>query len=193
MSKKMKLILFTCLIVVLIIALQNPAPSSPPTTGKADIGGAFTLTDQHGRPFSSDALKGRHSLIFLGYSNCPDICPATLLLLGDTLKKLGPDADKVNTVFISVDSQNDSPEKLAEYLKNFDPRIVALTGDEAQIESIIKAYKGYAKRPDDAAPGNTLISHSGWIYLMDKDGNYISHFDSNVHSDTLVQAVKAAL
>lgn len=192
MTKKAKLILFTCMIVMLTIVLQDHGTPTPSAAGKADIGGAFTLTDQHGQPFSSEALKGKHSLIFLGYSNCPDICPATLLLFGDTLKKLGTDADKVNTVFISVDSKNDSPEKLAEYLKNFDPRIVALTGNEAQIESIIKAYKGYAKRPEDAAPGNTLISHSGWIYIMDKDGKYLRHFDNTVNSSTLVEAVRAA-
>lgn len=193
MSKKAKLILFTCVIVVIAIVLQGQKTPAPDTGGTADIGGAFTLTDQHGQPFSSEALKGRHSLIFLGYSNCPDICPATLLLFGDTLKKLGSDADKVNTVFISVDSKNDSPEKLSEYLKSFDARIVALTGNEAEIDAIIKAYKGYAKRPETPAPGNTLIAHSGYIYLMDQNGTYLRHFESTVNSGTLVQAVKEAL
>ncbi len=190
MSKKAKLILFTAMMVVITIVLKDPGTPRSTFTGEAQIGGAFTLTNQHGQPFTSEMLKGRYSLIFLGYSNCPDICPATLMVLSDTLKKLGADADKVNTAFISVDSVNDTPQKLAEYIASFDSRIIALSGNEEQVKAIIAAYKGYAKRPEDAAPGNTLISHSGYIYLMDRDGKYIRHFENDVKSDTLVQALK---
>ena len=194
MRKKTKLMLFTAMAVTVAIILQPaPRPQSDRSYGEAQIGGAFTLTDHTGQRMSSEQLRGKLSLIFMGYSNCPDICPMALYTMSDMLKKLGSDADKINTVFISVDSKHDTPEKLTEYLKNFDPRIIALTGNDQEIESVLKAYKGYAKLPENPAPGNNLISHSGWIYLMDANGKYIRHFESNAKSDVLVQAVKEVL
>jgi len=192
MSKKAKLIVFTAMIVVIAIIMQEPPKKSDGSYGEAQVGGAFALTDQTGRRISNEDLKGKFSLIFLGYSNCPDICPATLAVISDTLKKLGSDADKLNAVFISVDSKNDTPEKLSEYLKNFDPRIIALTGSDTEVKAILSSFKAYAKQSENAAPGNNLISHSGFVYLMDEHGKYIRHFDNAVKSDALVEAVKVA-
>jgi protein SCO1/2 len=188
MRKKTKLILFSAIMAVIIIVARAPVNTPVQSYGTAAIGGAFTLTDQTGKRVTNDDLKGKFALIFMGYANCPDICPATLSVFGDTLKKLGSDAEKIHAVFISVDSKNDSPEKLAEFLKAFDPRIIALTGGDDEIKKLLSEYKAYAKVDMESK----LIAHSGFVYLMGKDGKYIRHFESGVTADTLVQSIREA-
>lgn len=178
------------LVVVLAVALTLLPTPIPPGYGEPDIGGNFTLTDTQGKRMHVHDFKGRWMLVYLGYTHCPDICPATLSVLSDTLKKLGEDAGKVAVVFITLDAEHDSPEALGAYLRNFDPRITGLTGSEEEIREVVHAYKAYAAATPNAGPGNMLISHSGQLYLMDPQGKYKEHFDNGVTSDALTAALK---
>ena len=164
------------------LTLPPPAPPVP-------IGGAFELTDQDGRRVTEKDLLGRPSAIFFGFTSCPDVCPTTLLELTNWLKTLGRDADKLNTVFISVDSERDTPEQLKLYLSSFDPRIRGLSGNEGQIQQVTKAYRVYYERiaQDD---GRYTYDHSAVIYLMDKDGRYVGVLTYNEPDDSAVAKLR---
>jgi protein SCO1 len=131
-------------------------------------GGSFELTDHNGRPFSSSTLAGRPYAIFFGFTHCPDICPTTLLEMSNHLAALGPDADKMTVVFVSVDPQRDTPELLHSYLASFDARIIGLTGSEAGIAEAAGGWDAfYNKIPE--SDGSVTVVHSAHVYLMGAD------------------------
>jgi cytochrome oxidase Cu insertion factor (SCO1/SenC/PrrC family) len=165
-------------IAVLPGARQALLPASGPvTSGKALVGGPFSLTDDTGKRVTDKDYRGRYMLVFFGYTSCPDICPAGLQLMAAVLENLGPKADRVAPIFISVDPERDTSQKLAGYVKNFSPRLVGLTGTPEEIAAVTKAYKVYYKKvPNDAAPGDYGMDHTSIIYLMDPDGAFVTHF-----------------
>jgi protein SCO1/2 len=122
--------------------------------------------------FSSAALAGRPYAIFFGFTNCPDICPTTLLLMSNALARLGADADRLKVLFVTVDPEQDSPEQLRKYMSSFDARILALTGTPEQIAATTKLWKAfYNKLPEDK--GGYTIVHSAYVYLMDRDNRLV--------------------
>jgi len=150
---------------VLAVILAGPAALAQ-TVGSP--GGSFELVDHNGRPFASAALVGQPYAIFFGFTHCPDVCPTTLLEMSNNLERLGADADRLKVVFVSVDPERDTPERLREYLSAFDPRIVALTGSEAQVAAAAKGWNAfYNKVPED--DGSYTVAHSAYVYLMDAD------------------------
>jgi cytochrome oxidase Cu insertion factor (SCO1/SenC/PrrC family) len=130
--------------------------------GEAQIGGAFTLTGTHGQRVKDSDFRGKPMLVYMGYSNCPDICPMTLSVMGETLKLLGPDAGRVAVTFITLDPERDTPEVLGQYLSHFDPRIIGLTGSKEAITGVAKAYKTYFARAKTPDPAHYLVDHSGF-------------------------------
>jgi cytochrome oxidase Cu insertion factor (SCO1/SenC/PrrC family) len=146
-------------------------------TGKALVGGAFTLTDNSGKRVTDQDFHGKYTLVFFGFTSCPDICPAGLQLIAGALVKLGTKAQRITPIFISVDPQRDTPEKLAAYVKNFDPRLVGLTGTPEEIAAVAKAYKVYyAKVPSKERPDDYTMDHTSIIYVMDPKGEFVTHF-----------------
>jgi len=144
------------------------------------IGGDFTLVDQYGKPFTLSAQKGKAVLLFFGYLTCPDVCPTTLLELAQIRKELGKDADQVIFAFVTVDPHRDKPEKLKDYLINFDPAFLGLYGEPDEIAKVSELYKvAYKRREQPSALGYT-IDHSSGTYLIDKAGDlrYIFAFGS---------------
>jgi protein SCO1/2 len=134
------------------------------------IGGPFELTAQDGRRVSDKDLLGRPFAVFFGFTNCPDVCPTTLLEMSNRLAELGPGGDKLRVVFISVDPEQDTPEHLKAYVANFDPRILALTGSPTEIAEVAKKYRAvYQKVPTKA--GYTM-DHTATVYLMDAQGKF---------------------
>ncbi len=113
--------------------------------------------------------------MFFGYTHCPDICPTTLFEISEMLRALGPDADRARALFITVDPERDTAAVMKDYLSNFDPHVEGLTGDPAQIAAVAKAYRAYYKKVplDD---GGYTMDHMAVIYLMDKDGRFVSTF-----------------
>ncbi|RTE89833.1 MULTISPECIES: SCO family protein [Bradyrhizobium] len=142
----------------------------------AAIGGPFQLTDQNGKAVTDKSLKGKPTLIFFGYTHCPDVCPTSLFEISEVLRVMGKDADKVNAVFISVDPERDTPATIKEYLSSFDPHLEGLSGDPAEIAKVITSYRVYAKKIP-TKDGDYTMDHTALIYLMDRDGRFVSPFN----------------
>jgi protein SCO1 len=142
----------------------------------AAIGGPFQLTDQHGTAVTEKNLKGKPTLIFFGYTHCPDVCPTSLFEISEVLRAMGKDADKVNAVFISVDPERDTPATMKDYLSSFDPHLEGLSGDPAETAKVITSYRVYAKKVP-TKDGDYTMDHTALIYLMDRDGRFVSPFN----------------
>lgn len=142
----------------------------------AAIGGPFQLTDQHGKAITDKNLKGKPTLIFFGYTHCPDVCPTSLFEISEVLRAMGKDADKVNAVFISVDPERDTPATMKDYLSSFDPHLEGLSGDPAETAKVITSYRVYAKKVP-TKDGDYTMDHTALIYLMDRDGRFVSPFN----------------
>ena len=158
--------------------LFDPAPIDVP------IGGPFELTDHRGRAVSDADFRGRYMLIYFGYTYCPDICPTKLAEMTNALDAFAVQAperaDKIVPILVSVDPDRDTLDILKEYRKHFHPRLVALTGTEAQLQAAAKAYRAYFSKvyPDEKsrAAKEYLMDHTSYVYLMDPDGRYVTHF-----------------
>ena len=145
-------------------------------TAPAAIGGPFALTDQSGQPVTEKSLQGKPTLIFFGFTHCPDICPTSLFEMSELLRALGKDADRVNVYFISVDPERDTVPVMKDYLSSFDPHLKGLTGDPATIAKVLTAYRVYAKKVPQK-DGDYTMDHTALIYLMDKSGNFVAPFN----------------
>jgi protein SCO1 len=157
---------------IFLVTGLSPAPSA----GRAAIGGPFHLIDQNGKPFSDADMKGRPYLVFFGYTHCPDICPTTLFEISQLFRKLGPDANDVGALFITVDPARDTQTVLKDYLASFDPHLRGLTGDQKAVDQAIKDYRVYAKKVPQEG-GNYAMDHTAIVYLMDKNGNFVAPFN----------------
>jgi len=147
-------------------------------TAPAAIGGPFQLTDQTGQTVTDKSMQGRPSLIFFGFTHCPDVCPTTLFEMSEVLKAMGEDADRVNAYYISVDPERDTQAAMKEYLSSFDPRLKGLTGNAEEIAKVLSEYRVYAKKVP-LKDGDYTMDHTALIYLMDRDGKFVSPFNIN--------------
>ncbi len=139
------------------------------------IGGPFRLTDQDGHEVTEQALLGRPSLVFFGFTHCPDVCPTTLFDISQVMQALGPDANRTHAFFITVDPERDTEGVLKDYLSSFDPHITGLTGDLPAITAVAKEYRAYFKKVTIDGGGYTM-DHTAITYLMDKEGRFVSPF-----------------
>ena len=149
------------------------SPAGPTATGEAAIGGPFAMTDAEGRPVDQRLLQGKWSAVFFGYTYCPDVCPATLTTLAAAQTRLGDRGRDLQTVFVSVDPERDTPAQLKSYLASpaFPKPVVGLTGTAEQLAAIAKAYKVYYAKNGDG-PGY-LMDHNSAIYLMNPKGGFV--------------------
>ncbi|MFA5954963.1 SCO family protein [Hyphomicrobium sp.] len=179
------------------VALKGPSPSvdgQATVTGRPMVGGPFSLIDNTGKRVTDKDYLGRYMLVFFGYTNCPDICPAGLQVMSAALDKLGKRVDDVVPIFITLDPAQDTPEKMATYVKAFSPRLVGLTGSESEIAATAKAYRVYYQKvPDDKDPKSYTIDHSAIFYLMAKDGTLLAPIPHTNDVDQLAAALERAL
>lgn len=140
----------------------------------AAIGGPFELTGTDGKRFSSSTLAGKPFALFFGFTHCPDICPTTLLEMTNHLKALGPRADKLNVVFVSIDPDKDTPEHLKLYLSAFDARIIGLTGTKEEVAKVAKSYRAFYERVPNKDGTDYTMNHTASVYLMDAKGGLVS-------------------
>jgi protein SCO1/2 len=147
-------------------------------TAPAAIGGPFQLIDQSGATVSDKSLEGKPSLIFFGFTHCPDVCPTSLFEISEVLRAMGKDADGVNAYFISVDPERDSKEAMKDYLSSFDPHLKGLTGDPEAIAKVLAEYRVYAKKVP-LKDGDYTMDHTALTYLMDRDGKFVAPFNLN--------------
>ncbi len=160
------------------VMMLAPAEKTRPST----VGGPFELVNQDGKTVTDADFRGKPLLVFFGFTHCPDICPTTLFEVSEVLNRLGKDAEKVNAIFVTVDPERDTPEKLKLYLSSFHPRISALSGSEAQVEAVKKAYFVYAKRVP-LEGGSYTMDHTSVVYLMDKEGRFVAPFNLKRDAD----------
>jgi cytochrome oxidase Cu insertion factor (SCO1/SenC/PrrC family) len=158
------------------------------------IGGSFSLVDQNGQTVTSDSLKGKPTLIYFGYTYCPDVCPTSLLLMENAIDGLGPDAaKKVNLVFITVDPERDTPQLLKGYVENFGPTFIGLTGTPQQVADAARAYRVYYQKVPGKDGGPYLMDHSSIVYLLDRNGRFVTHFTHEAKAEAIAAAVKKLL
>jgi len=143
---------------------------------QATIGGAFELVDQDGETVTQETFRGAPALIFFGFTHCPDICPTALFEMSELFNALGPDARKVNGLFITVDPERDTPEVMKSYIGSFHPGIMGLTGTPEQVAQTVKAFRAYAKKVPTEGDDYTM-DHTAIVYLMGKDGEFIAPFN----------------
>ncbi len=168
-------------------------PKTPATSGKALIGGPFSLLDHDGKQVSERDFAGRPLLVMFGFTHCPDICPSGLQLMAAALDKLGDQARNLTPVFITLDPERDTPAKLKEYVASFHPAIRGLTGSLAEITAAAKAYRVYFKKvPLEGGEGYT-IDHSSFFYIMDRKGEFLAHVPHSANPDALSLRLKSAL
>jgi protein SCO1/2 len=159
--------------------------------GAASIGGPFKLTDQNGKLRSDADFRGEYTLVFFGYTNCPDVCPTTLQTLTDAMADLGPKAGKVTPVFITVDPERDTAKALKDYAANFTPRLVMLTGSPADIAAVAKEYRVYYAKAGEGP--NYAMDHTALIYLMGPDGTYVTHYAPQATADDIAKDLSKRL
>ncbi len=132
---------------------------------------AFNLEDENGKPVKADDYHGRVALLFFGYTHCPDVCPATLGILHTALQSLGPKADQIRVLFVSVDPKRDTPKQLSDYTSAFGDNVVGLTGTRAQLDTLTKRYRVTYRYGDPDAKGNYAVYHSAAIFAFDPAGH----------------------
>ena len=165
-----------------------------PSTGRALVGGPFTLVDHTGKTVTDQDFRGRFMLVYFGFTHCPDVCPSGLQVMAAALDKLGAKAEQVTPILMTVDPDRDTPEQLASYVPSFHPRLVGLTGTPEQVAAALKAYRVYAKKVEDpkSAAGFTF-DHTSLIYLMDRNGEYVAHFTHATSVDRIAERLEKVL
>jgi protein SCO1 len=180
--------LLSCIMFATVLMMGGPSLTAP---SSVTIGGPFTLTASDGTTVTDQTYRGRWLLVFFGYSSCPDVCPTALFTIATALQKLGPDAAKLQPIFITVDPQRDTPQVLEEYIRSFDQRIVGLTGTSDQIAAAAREYGAYYVRHHTGSAGEDYaIAHSSYLYLMDPRGQFVRGVDAGTSADHLAEMLR---
>jgi protein SCO1/2 len=197
MTRRSQLILVFAAALVLTLAgfaaLTYRGRPLPIVTGKAQVGGPFTLTSQTGERVSDDKFRGKYMLVAFGYTYCPDVCPAELQVMSAALDQLGPKAERIQPVFITIDPARDTAPVLKEYMANFHSRFVGLTGSPEEIDRTAKAYRVYYAKAKDSGTTDYLMDHTSIIYLMGPDGEFVKHFPYGTDAKALADGISAAM
>ena len=165
----------TGFMIVAALFIGACAPAKPQFES-VDISGAdyaqdFHLTDASGKPRSLADYKGKVVMMFFGYTQCPDVCPTTMADLKNVMTSLGPEADRVQVLFVTLDPERDTPQLLAQYVPAFDPRFVGLLGDPATTAQTAKAFKVFYQRVPGSTPGSYTLDHTAGTYVFDPAGH----------------------
>jgi protein SCO1/2 len=158
--------------IALLALAAGSAPAAEPLP--LEIGGDFTLVDQHGQTRSSDEFRGRLTLVWFGYTECPHTCSMALASISGALDELGKDADSIVPLFVTVDPEYDAAARLASHLGNFHPSFIGLTGTTEEIDKVHEAFRVAARRITDSGAFERLFEHTTLIYLMDRKGEPLS-------------------
>jgi len=182
--------------LILAFALLLSACSEPNTVSTfrntditgADYGKTFTLTDHHGKTRKLEDFRGKVVTLFFGYTQCPDVCPTSLSTMSEAMRLLGPDADRVQVLFITLDPERDTQELLAQYMPAFDARFLGLRGDAERTAQIAKEFRIFYRKSGDTEGANYTVDHSAGTYIFDPAGRlrlYVRHGESaeNVAAD----------
>jgi cytochrome oxidase Cu insertion factor (SCO1/SenC/PrrC family) len=163
-------------------------------SGIAAIGGPFALLDQNGVLRHDSDFRGELMLVYFGYTYCPDACPTALQTMTQALDDMGGDAKAVQPIFVTVDPERDTVAQMKQYAQNFHPRLLALTGSPEQVAAAANAYRIFYQKVKPPGGGEDyLVDHSSFIYLMGRDGRYLTHFEPDVTAAAMAAAIKKYL
>lgn len=186
----------------LLLAFGGPGESSVPgapqlmnelMSGRAAVGGPFTLTDPWGKPRSLAEFRGKVVLLYFGYTFCPDVCPTDLAAIAAMLRSLGPRAGEVQPIFVTLDPERDRPEVLRDYVAAFHPAFVALRGSERETRRVATSFKVfYEKAPLPQSEGY-LVDHMAFTFLLDRNGEYVAFFPPGTRPERMAIMVREAL
>ena len=177
---------------LLTLAYRDTPRGAAGTLLASAIGGPFRLVDQNGKTVTDADLKGKWSLVYFGYTHCPDACPTALNDIAIALDQLGPKREAVRAVFITVDPERDTPEVLKDYVTSFDAPILALSGSPEEIARAAKVYRVYyAKHPEPG--GDYSMDHSSVIYVMDPEGRFTASFTHQSTPEEIAERLKKLL
>ena len=192
--------------LMLVPAFAGEAPTRSPAEvmdilmwNREPVGGPFELIDHTGKPRTERDFRGKLMLVYFGFTYCPDVCPTDLQAIGLALDKLGVEADSVQPLFITVDPERDTAAHLAEYVPMFHPRLIGLTGSPEAIRKAADAYKVYYAKvdpPKETAKedgGYYTVDHTAYIYLMDREGNYLGFFPPGTSAERMVEIIRPRL
>ena len=169
-------------------AIQGGWPWPATDPARSTIGGPFSLHAADGRAITERSFPGRWLVVFFGYTHCPDVCPTTLGEVAQALTRLGPLADRVQPLFVTIDPDRDTPDALRSYTAAFGDRILGLTGSPAQIAAMVQAYRGYYARSESGK--DDAIEHSGVLYLMRPDGTYAGYLPPGIAAAVIADKLK---
>jgi protein SCO1/2 len=176
----------------LVLSLHETPRGAAGTLLASAIGGPFRLVDQNGKTVTDADLKGKWSLVYFGYTHCPDACPTALNDIAIALDELGPQRNAVRPVFVTVDPERDTPAVLKSYVTAFDAPILALSGTPEEIAQAAKGYRVYyAKHPE--AGGDYSMDHSSVIYVMDPEGRFTASFTQENSPEEIAERLKKLL
>ncbi|HLT77032.1 MAG TPA: SCO family protein [Ferrovibrio sp.] len=177
-----------------VFASLIPRSSQDGGSGQVTIGGPFELVDHEGRTVTDRDFAGRLMLIYFGFTNCPDICPTGLQTMAIAMDELGAAGEKVQPLLITVDPERDTPAVMKEYVQAFHERLVGLTGTPEQIAKVAREYRVYYQKValKDSSLGYS-VDHSGFIYLMDGEGKYLTHFRHDTTPEQMAERIKSKL
>lgn len=183
----------TLVILMLYLPALRPDPNDT-VEGAAAIGGPFTLQTHTGAEVTEDVLFGHYSLVYFGFTFCPDICPMTLQTVADAIELLpGQKSELVQPLFITLDPARDTPDIMASYVNNFHPRMIGLTGTPDQVKDVADRYRVFYRNTPIGDEGDYTVDHSGFLYLMNRSGRYIDHFRKDVTVEQLSSRLRELL
>ena len=159
---------------------------------ESQIGGRFLLKDQTGKLVTDQDFAGKFMLIYFGYTYCPDICPTSLQTITNALEVLGDEGDIIQPIFITIDPERDTVAVMREYVKNFHPRLIGLTGSEVSIASVAKKYRvRFAKVAEaGASKDDYLVDHTASVFLMGPDGKFLTRFSHNTTFNKMAKKLR---
>jgi protein SCO1 len=166
--------------------------SGEPMIATTPLGGPFALTAADGSVVTDRSYPGKWLAVYFGYTYCPDACPTALSNLAGALARLGPAAEKLQVLFITVDPRRDTPKVMGDYVKVFDPRIVGLSGSPEQIAAVAREYKVYVS-PHTGEGTDYLVDHSSYIYVMSPQGKFVRLLSSDMTADGLAGQLRPLL
>jgi len=186
--------------LILAAALALAACSQPDTpafrntdiTG-ADYGRTLALTDHRGAARTLEDFRGKVVTLFFGYTQCPDVCPTSLATMSEVMQQLGPDAERVQVLFVTVDPERDTQALLANYVPQFDPRFLGLYGDLARTAQVAKDFRVFYRKSGDTSGMNYTVDHAAGTYVFDPQGRLRLHVRHGESADNIAADIRVLL
>ncbi|MCJ8238804.1 SCO family protein [Peteryoungia algae] len=193
--KTVRVVLWAAVVVMAGVLgwLTYQVTQSKEQIAEAPFGVPFQLVDQNGQPITEQALRGKPTALFFGFTHCPEVCPTTLFELDGWMKTVDPDAKGLQAYFVTVDPERDTPEILGQYISNVTDRVTGIAGDPAKIAEVVKGFRVYAKKIplDEAQPdGDYTMDHTASVFLLDADGRFKGTIAYGENPDTAIKKLE---